>query len=378
MTQLDMNPLARGNRTVWIALIALALICLLLVIFAPSNGIKTSGSTYSRAPEGYLGWYTYMQDRGTPVQRWQRPPEELLSEEASGPQTLIQIYSGLINERLALAPGWVDDWLEAGNRLILLGVRRSVTGANFRTQLDSDQGTVRVATRRRQTASEEFTSQQLGDRYGAVVWEKTQESGKLIMASTPHLAANTFQAYPANYAFLAQLIDESDGSVWVNEFLHGYKEADVILEDIGSSWYDYLSETPVAVVVLQLGIITGIFILAQNRRLGTRTVVKNPVVDNSQAYIEALAAVLHKADSVSFVVDAIAKADRAKLQKALGLGQASVDDTALKQTWVQHTGQSSEALMPLLRPPKQLSSDKQLSQWLVRLQDIQKQVNSLR
>ena len=57
------------NRYVRLTLVALVLLCGLLVLLAPATGLKTSGSTYSRAPEGYMGWFDYMQAQGTPAQR---------------------------------------------------------------------------------------------------------------------------------------------------------------------------------------------------------------------------------------------------------------------------------------------------------------------
>lgn len=372
-----MNSRWQSSRYVWLGLIAMVVVCFLLVLFAPSRGIKTSGSTYSRAPEGYLGWYTYMQERGTPMQRWQRPPQELLAA-TEAPGTLVQIYSDLVPEGLGLAPDWVDDWLAAGNTLVLLGVQRSVTAADFKTEQSSDQGNVVVLTRRRHAVVNELL--QLGDRYGAVVWQKQQEAGTVVLATTPHLGANAYQEAPGNYGFLAHLVTNTGGPIWVNEFLHGYKDTDVILEDAIGTWQDYLSKTPVVAVVLQLGVIMAVFILAQNRRLGTRLLVKSAVVDNTQAYIDALAGVLHKAESADFVVDAIAKAERSNLQNFLGLGHTGTDDASLQQAWTQHTGQSAEILTPLLKPPRTIttSSDRQIHQWLVNLKQIRQQIARLK
>ncbi len=365
----------QSNRYIWLGLITLAVLCFFLVIFAPSSGIKVHGSTYSRAPEGYLGWYQYMQAQGTPVQRWQRPPEELLAENSDdGPHTLLQIYSGLVSRSLVLAPDWVDDWLAAGNTLVVLGIHQPVTEAKFRTRQSSDQGGVVVMTRRRRTTPNAVQS--LGDRYGAVVWQQERESGTVVLATTPHLAANAYEAVPGNYAFLAELVTKTEGTIWVDEFLHGYKAPDVILEDAIGTWEDYLSKTPVMAVLIQLGIMTGVFILAQNRRLGTRTLVKSPVVDNSRVYIDALAAVLHKAGSSTFMVDAIAKAERLDLQKELGLGPTETDDASLQQAWTQNTGQGSEILTPLLKPPRpgKPVSDSQMNQWLANLRQIRQHI----
>ncbi|MBX2865510.1 MAG: DUF4350 domain-containing protein [Leptolyngbyaceae cyanobacterium MAG.088] len=364
----------QSNRYIWLGLITLVVLCFLLVIFAPSNGIKIHGSTYSRAPEGYLGWYQYMQEQGSPVQRWQRPPENLLAEAGEGSHTLLQIYSGLVSKGLVLSPAWVDDWLAAGNTLVVLGIRQSATEARFKTNQSSDQGDVVVMTRRRHRTPN--ADQRLGDRYGAVVWQQDQESGTVVLTTTPHLAANAYRSDRGNYAFLANLVTETGGSIWVDEFLHGYKAPDAIIEEAIGTWEDYLSKTPIIAVVIQLGVIMGVFILAQNRRLGPRTLVKSPIVDNSQAYIDALAAVLHKAGSTPFLIDAIAKAEHLNLKKSLGLGPTDIDDTLIQGAWTQHTGQDSEILIPLLKPPQpqKTLSDSQINQWLANLQQIRQQI----
>ncbi len=359
------------NRYIWMGLITLVVLCFLLVIFAPSSGIKVHGSTYSRAPEGYLGWYQYMEEQGSPVQRWQRPPKELLAAAGEdGPHTLLQIYSGLVSKGLVLSPAWVDDWLAAGNSLVVLGISQPVTEAQFKTQQASNQGDVVVMTRRRHP--NEF--QPLGDSYGAVVWRQNRESGTVVLATTPHLAANAHQSDPGNYAFLSKLVTETGGSIWVDEFLHGYKAPDVIVEEAIGTWTEYLAKTPVMVMVIQLGLMMGVFILAQNRRLGTRRLVPSPVVDNSQVYINALAAVLHKAGSTAFMVDAIAKAERINLQKGLGLTET--DDASLQQAWTQRTGQGAEILTPLLKPPQASKpmSDSQINQWLVKLHQVRQHI----
>lgn len=361
------------NRYIWLGLISLVVLCFLLVIFAPSSGIKVHGSTYSRAPEGYLGWYQYMQEQGSPVQRWQRPPAELLEEaQADGPHTLLQIYSGLVSKNLVLAPDWVDNWLAAGNTLVVLGINQPITEARFKTQQTSNQGDVVVMTRRRHLSPKGHAP--LGDSYGAVVWHTERASGTVVMTTTPHLAANAHQSNPGNYAFLAELVTETGGSIWVDEFLHGYKAPDVMVEEAIGTWVDYLSKTPVMVIVIQLGLMMGVFILAQNRRLGTRRLVPSPVVDNSRVYIDALAAVLHKAGSTAFVVDAIAKAERLNLQKRLGL--TDTDDDSLQQAWTQRTGQGSEILTPLLQPPQPSKpmTDSQMNQWLTKLHQVRQYI----
>lgn len=72
----------RPNRLIVIGGIVIAVIILLTLIAAPSSSKLNSGSTYSRAPDGYGAWYSFMQERGTKIERWQRPSKDLTEEKA--------------------------------------------------------------------------------------------------------------------------------------------------------------------------------------------------------------------------------------------------------------------------------------------------------
>ena len=366
------RSLSFSNQYLRIGIVAVILLFAVLIIVAPATGQKTSGSTFNRAPEGYLGWYRYMEERGTPVQRWQRPLEALLDQETAKPQTLLRVYSGLVSPSLALSRDWVPAWLEAGNHLVVLGVRETITEATFTTQQDSPQGNVTIKTRRRHLREDD--PQRLGDNYGAVVWhyQRPETTGEIYFAVTPHLAANAYVNEPGNYAFLADLVSQHSDTLWVDEYLHGYKAADVMVEEVVNNWSTYLARTPIKIAVIQLAILLGLLIVFQNRRLGNLAKLKKPQVDNSQAYIEALAAVLHKAESNAFLIEMIAKAERASLQKALGFSEAKVDDATLQAAWTQRTEQSSRVLMPLLKPPKRITKqpDQTLNRWLNQLRLI--------
>jgi Domain of unknown function (DUF4350) len=381
------------NRLLWIALVAIGLFCLLLFLLAPASSKNMSGSTYNQAPDGYLGWYEYMNTQGTPLQQWRRPPEELLNQQTPKTQpkpndnkgsstkapakTLIQIYPNASgnSENWILSAEWAGDWLNAGNRLIILGVEADITEATFESDQRSEQGKVTVHTRRRKKDLIE-KKKLLGDKYGAVVWQQKQETGQVILSSTPHVAANAYQAKPGNYKFLAQLATESGGNIWVDEYLHGFKETDVLVKEAVNSWSSYLLQTPVLIALVQAGVLALAFVLAQNQRLGTYAKLKNKVVDNSLAYIQALAAVLLKAESYPFVMDIIAKAERQGLQKALGFGDKPIEPEVLMKAWTQKTGQSGNQLTPMLTPPKLGKQNREQSfvAWLMQLRQLREQV----
>ncbi|MGF1459670.1 MAG: DUF4350 domain-containing protein [Leptolyngbyaceae cyanobacterium] len=361
------------NRYVLFALVGLVLLFALLVVLAPATGRKTSGSTYTRSPEGYLGWFDYMAAQGTPVQRWRQPLSDLLDQIDDRPQTLLRIFPGMVEEYRAWEDDWLEAWLEAGNSLIVLGVDAQIQDIPFTTRLPSDGGEVVIKTRRRDSIATNSERSLLGDTYGAVVWQRTEaEAGRLILALTPHLAANAYLTAPGNFAFLADLATQAGGPIWVDEYLHGYTAAEAIVTETVNTWGAYLARTPVKVALVQIVILLALFLSAQNRRLGNLTLLKAPKVDNSQAYIEALAAVLHKAESSQFLVDTLAKAERSRLQRNLGLHATHIEDATLQTAWSHQTGRSPQALTPLLRPPRvpPKSADGSLKMWLEKLRHL--------
>jgi hypothetical protein len=74
-----------------------------------------------------------------------------------------------------------------------------------------------------------------------------------------------------------------------------------------------------------------------------------PKVNNSEAYMQAIAAVLEKADCADFLVETIGKAEQIKLQKSLGLGSNLVAPELLLQAWTERTGRPKGELAKLLQ-----------------------------
>jgi hypothetical protein len=291
---------------------------------------------------------------------------------ANGPETLVAVLPGFIDQQnlYSLIP-WMPDWLEAGHRLVVLGWKTSATAAPFSQVLTSDQGAVQIDTRRRYQGGDSPTVF-LKDEYGAVAWEQGYGSfGRFIAVTTPHLGANAYLNQPGNLAFLTELVTGEGGRVWIDEDLHGYRDADAVAAEVGGdSWLTYLGQTTLLILGLQALAVTLLALLAFNRRLGPRQPLKTPQIDNSQAYIQALAGVLYKANSQDFVVQTLSQAERITLQKALGLGETAVPTEQLQAAWVQQYRRSSGELADLLNPPT-LCTEIQLRDWLQRVQSLQ-------
>jgi len=370
---------SKSQRWRWTLTISIGVIILLTVLAAPSNPYR-SGSTYGRSPDGYGAWYQFMADRGTPVQRWQKPADQLSqlmpSSAAAEPTAngnvapklaMLEVHGLPRVENLLLEQ---QPWVEAGNRLVILGVEQPATQTEFRKFLRSDFGPIVVETTRRKRS--QGTDALLRDRFGAVVWRQTVGQGDVIYASTPYLGANAYQNTPGNYRFLAELLTAEGRVPWVNEYIHGYKDQDVQQQEGTGHWFTYLARTPILPAVIQIFLVLLVVIWAKNQRFGLPKRLTPPTVDNSTAYIEALASVLHKSGSREFLVETIGREEQRRVQQMLGLGTELLDAQTLTAAWVQQTGRPASDLERALRPywQRQSLGEGELLPWLQAIRNL--------
>jgi hypothetical protein len=291
--------------------------------------------------------------------------------------TLLQVRPELTGR--SISPE-VRRWVQRGNTLIVLGIKTDVSEAPFANRIPSASGVIEIATRRRQSAPNPL----LQDRFGAIVWEEAIGSGRVIYGATPHLAANAYQDVPGNFNFLNQLVTERSRELKVDEYLHGYRDAPVAKQEGKGTVISYLAHTPLLVVGLQGLIILMVAIVANNIRFGPPQPLPAPKVDNTVAYITALAGALQQANSYEFVLNLVGKAERLQLQRRLGLGECPLDCQALGQAWRQHTQQSTADFPPLLQPqgrtqsPPHRLGEAALIRWLHSVQTLRDQLPSLR
>ena len=76
---------ATSNRRYWIiGILAVLVLGFFFLAGAPTSQRIETGSTWGEAPDGYGAWYDYMEENGTPVDRWQRPVSELVEQVSEG------------------------------------------------------------------------------------------------------------------------------------------------------------------------------------------------------------------------------------------------------------------------------------------------------
>lgn len=399
---------ASASRRNWILAIALLSVILLTLVLAPANTRLLQGSTYSRAPDGYGAWYASLEQQRVPVRRWQRPLEELLPPESATdsndsapenpsedrplePITLVRVLPaprppsdiGMTEVRLA----------EAGSVVVILGIQTPVSAAPFVSRLDSPDGAVVLETRRRfrlnlpapeppaEPGDVEMIRQVqivdpdrralLQDEYGTVAWVRRIGSGAIISVNTPHLAANAYQGSPGNFAWLTRVVTEARYPIWIDEYVHGYRDRDVLQDEARETLWGYFGRTPVVLVLIQAAVLVGLAIWG-DRRLGPPTLPQPKSPNSSLSYIQALGGVLEKAGSSEFVQDTLSQAEQAHLQRTLGLGTDPADPDVVLNVWQTQSKASRATLEPLLVALKQKKhlGERDLLIWLGKLQKI--------
>lgn len=367
----------RQRKWLWIG-IAIAVLIVLTLIAAPNSGGRKndSGSTYGRSPDGYGAWYEYMTKREISIERWRKPFSQFIEDNIQDATYLkILSKSDYLMGLESIPSSAESNWVSQGNTLVIIGRYVPATEAPFESSipyrldtLSNDQ--IKIATTRRFRGKEK-TKNILQDRYGAVVWQETIGKGKVIYCTTPYLAANAYQDHLDNYQFLAALVNDHS-TIWVDEYIHGYKDKETIAEEQQESIFSYLARTPWFLLFIQAVLMAIVAAFAAFRAFGLPIKPQTTITDNSTAYIDALAGVLEKANSTDFVVEAIAKDEQRKLQNSLGLGKSLVDEETLLAAYKKQSSSTTDDLSQLLAVSNagKKISDAQLITWIQQWQKL--------
>jgi Domain of unknown function (DUF4350) len=367
----------RQRKWLWIG-IAIAVLIALTLMAAPNSGGRKndSGSTYGRSPDGYGAWYEYMTKQEISIERWRKPFSQFIEAKIQDATYLkILSKSDYLLGLLSIPSSDESNWVSQGNTLVIIGKYEPATGAPFDSSISYHPDTlsnnqIKIATTRR-FREEEKDQSILQDRYGAVVWQETIGKGKVIYCTTPYLAANAYQDHRDNYQFLAALVSDHP-TIWVDEYIHGYKDKETIAEEEQESIFSYLARTPWFFLFIQAVLMAIVAAFAAFRSFGLPIKPQTTITDNSTAYIDALAGVLEKANSTDFVVGAIAKDEQRKLQQSLGLGKSLVDDQTLLTAYKKQSNATIEDLSKLLEVSNadRKISDAQLITWIQQWQKL--------
>ncbi len=384
------------NQYWQLGLLALVAIVLLTVISAIGGDGRQIGSSYSLAANGYNAWYQQvLGQEGVKIQRWQKSFTQLTTAPTyQTGTTLLQVQPKL--EKFAIT-NRQQQWVRQGNTLIILGMDAPATETNFKTDLASAQGKIRIETTRRfspnittkELEHNVLTEVLLSDRSGSVITQFNLDQGRIIIATTPYLAANSYQDFRPNYQLLTELATQDRQQILVDEYIHGYIDRDrksvidpqtgQVKTDEGSSGdaLNYLATTPLIVVLINFGLGLLVLIWQQNWRFGKVVIPKPPEVDNGEAYIQALGGVLRQANSSEFVLHHLGRSEQLSWQQKLGLGKERlVESQVLITAWEQQTQLPVTDLQFVLQltASDRRISPQELTIWLSKIREIDRQL----
>ena len=375
---------------------------LLFTLLSAPNNPRSDGSTYSRSPEGYGAWYAYVERSGQAIARWQKPLTALFGKDGSDyPQSDVQEISDIASQtnspisiRTTLiqissepdSPRIDRRWIEQGNRVILIGTRKGktqLTNAAFQSEIpikfgspsNPQSGTLKIATtrRHRQTSTLQIL---VSDSYGTLVWRTPIGSGEIIHILPTFLAANAYQNEAQNFAYLQDLTQGD--RILMDEYIHGYRDPETAATEGKGDLSTFFAKTPIALMFFQTLVILSVLIYGKNWRFGAIRSLNPPIINNSRAYIQALAGILQKANSTDFVTSTLSQAELKKLQRTLGLGTSRIDPETILQTWTEQTGRSATEFREAFllssshKDRHKKPSEAELTQWLTKIQTITK------
>lgn len=369
------------NPRQWVTIVVvLAGLLLFTLVSAPSSP-QSIGSTYSKAPEGYGAWYAYMENSGAKIERLRKPIEDTFFNNNDRNTTVVQVLADDNSNHIGQY-NTISKAIEKGNRIVIIGSKKIPGGRIRATQADfnsspisPDNRAITLQTSKRYLPSENPVLAQpinpiLKDKFGAIVIETKIGRGSILYVVPQFLGANAYQD-TNNFAYLKDLV--KNDRIVVDEYIHGYRDAETAKEEGKADVFEFLAQTPLILAVIQLFILLAVLIYGKSWRFGPVKSLEAPPINNSRAYIQALAGILQKANSTDFVTETLGKAELTQLQRSLGLSRRTQQNPSeLIQIWKQQTGKDSQTIerifLPLRRQQK--LSEAELTQWLALLQKI--------
>jgi hypothetical protein len=329
----------------------IALLCLTLIVTAAIPPNYPKGSTYENSLSGYTQWYQFMESQGHPVKRWRRPYSQL---KGTG-QTLVQVVEDDQIRSFGRSSPEILNWVEQGNTLVELSWDGAVTGAPFSSDLLNSRGAVRIETTRRyKNARKAFDEVLLKDDFGGVIGLKIWKKGELISINYPLIGAGAYASQGANFQTLADLATRRKGDIWVDEWIHGYRDVEpdpVVAEEETQDLWGYLAQRPIAVMAGQGVLMLLLLIWGQNQRFGAVLRIAPPPRNSNEQYIQALADTLNMHGHTEYVLALLGQSLRDRLKSRLGLVGAVLagdGDSAIAAEWAVVTGRPASELLELL------------------------------
>lgn len=291
-------------KTALVVAAALLLVVIAGVVFAAfqreDGGWERPYSTHEAQPRGTKAFYLLLEESGLPAYRWNLPLTRLRAGENK--QVLLMIEP---DRRPVFYPEVeaLRQWVEEGNRLVLLGLEQSAVLEAFGLELESRhyfaqarvvnstgghpllEGAATLSFNRGGTfsAASGGTPLVANGANTYVLWKRAG-SGEIVVIADPEIATNRSIAAADNLRLLLNAAGAFEGplAVFIDEYHHGFgMERPVVTAAAGNRVLSYLTWPAVQLVLaIVLTMVT----------LGTRFAAPRPLPEPSGRSLEAAVA----------------------------------------------------------------------------------------
>lgn len=282
-----------SGKKIWLALTAFLLLFIGLSYLAAANQPEEYPAyvSYSPAPSGVQGFYTYLQEEVDNIDRWNASPEKLPA--SNGSTLLLMIEPSFFPEQPQMDA--YLEYIEAGNTILLfqdnpdgmLGMETTVAGefAEGISSITNEEGfsyqaMVNSFFRLEAEATDEILLQ---DDKGAVAIKRSIGNGELIAVSASDWLINGQILEEDHLSLILFLLEESNFSrtILIDEYIHGGENAPT-LTVLYPHW--------LIAGAIQLILLTIFWLWYRGKRFGPIIVPREETVRFSDERIQALAA----------------------------------------------------------------------------------------
>ncbi|MFA1819217.1 DUF4350 domain-containing protein [Virgibacillus oceani] len=280
-----------SNKKTWIWLGVLVVLFVVAGYFLSSEQPKEYPGYVSESPSptGTKAFYTYLEENAE-VERWEHEPELLPAEDNGDLLFMIEPY--FVPDQAEMAE--YIRYMEAGNTILLFknnpeamfdlavrpGLEMSDEAITVRGQQDEEYGALVHSQMR--IEDENTDEVLLQDDAGVIALERSYGDGSLIAVNSPVWLANEYITEEEHVEIISLLMQQEEySSIFIDEYVHG-----------GGSGPTAVSMYPqwMLVLVLQLGVLTLLWLLSKGKRFGPVRTPREEMVRFSNEQTTALAA----------------------------------------------------------------------------------------
>jgi hypothetical protein len=245
----------------------------------------------SPSPSGIKALYTYLENEGVSIQRWSFSPDRLPATESD--QLLIMIEPFSIPEQEEMEA--YENYMRAGNTILLLkdnpkgmfDAKTVLIGEGLDNPLIRDRKGNTYQTDILSKVRLEVTGENtilLEDRHGTVAYSSPMGKGRLIVSTSPGWMTNEAILNGDHLSLVLTLLENGEAdakTILIDEYLHG-GESQATLTSLYPQW--------LLLILLQLLIITILWLWMRGKRFGSILVPREETVRFSDERIKALSA----------------------------------------------------------------------------------------